>query len=212
MERNSSVENDGVRKRKATGAAVMQPSVTHALRRALFEEWAARGYAAISLEAVAARAGVGKAALYRRWPSKPAMAADALTTIGVTITDAPDTGSLEGDVRALLKSLRRVLRHPLVRRIVPDLHAETGRSRELAAIADRLTVERRARGSDVVLRAIARGELDECTDVELAADLVAAPIYWRLIVTRGKADEAYLERLVAVTVAALRACSRRPSG
>lgn len=207
MERKRSVElHSGSGKRQPSGAALFQPSVTEALRHALFEEWAIRGYAALSLERVAQRAGVGKAALYRRWPSKLAMVSDALATIGVTITDVPDTGTLESDVGEMLASLRRVLRHPRVRRILPDIHAEYGRSPELRALVDRLTSERRARGSVVIERAVERGELAPSIDKELAADLLAAPIYWRIVVTHLPARGDYLDRLRRMTVAALKAC------
>lgn len=201
MERKRSDE-----KRQPSGAAVQRPELTEALRRALFREWAAQGYRALSLERVAARAGVGKAALYRRWPSKAAMAADALDAVGVTITDVPDTGSLEGDVRALLGSLRRVLRHPLVRRILPDLQAERGRASEVEGVLAPFTAARRARGLALIERAVARGEMAREADVELALDLLAAPIYWRMIVVRGRSDLAYLDRLTGVLTAALQAC------
>ena len=110
----------------------MQPAVTQALTRALFVEWARVGYGTLRLEAVARRAGVGKAALYRRWPSKLAMVCDCLEQLDLSLSAIPDTGSLLGDVRGLLSSLRRLLRHGLVRRILPDLHAEMGRSPELS--------------------------------------------------------------------------------
>lgn len=198
MERKRS---DG--KRAPSGAAVRQPAVTDALRRALFEEWAAHGYRALSLERVASRAGVGKAALYRRWPSKAAMVADALETVGLTITDAPDAGSLKGDIRALLGALRRVLRHPLARRIIPDLHAERRRSDELEVVLVPFTAARRARGTTLIDRAIARGELKPDVDPELALDLLAAPIYWRMIVTGGVANAHYLDQLAHAIASSL---------
>ncbi|WP_439570025.1 TetR family transcriptional regulator [Roseovarius mucosus] len=64
MERNRSVVKS---RRKPSGAAVQRADLTDALYRAFFEEWAERGFAAISLERVAARAGAGKAAIYRRF-------------------------------------------------------------------------------------------------------------------------------------------------
>ncbi len=64
---------------------------------------------------------------------------------------------------------------------------------------------RRARGVALIERAIARGELPADLDLELVADLVAAPLYWRLTVTGGAADAAYLDRLVVVLIAAIRA-------
>jgi len=179
----------------------MQPAVTDALTRELFGEWAERGYAAISLERVALRAGVGKAALYRRWPSKLAMVVDRLEAVGIEVEPVPDTGALETDVRALLAQLRRVLRHPVVGRILPDLHAEMPRNPELAAaIRGKLQTERRRRGAAIFAQAIARRELAPTVDTELLNDAIGALIYWRLVVTRGRADNAYLDRLTELIV------------
>ena len=158
-------------KRKPSGAAVMQPAVTEALTRALFIKWAESGYAALSLEAVAKLAGVGKAALYRRWPSKLAMVLDRLEAVGLRMTDVPDQGSLAGDVRSLLLATRRVLRHPLVRRIVADLHSEIVRTAELREAVRPFQVARRERADAVLNRAIARGELPASIDFELAKDM-----------------------------------------
>ena len=184
----------------------MQPAVTEALTRALFSEWAAKGYGALSLENVARSAGVGKAALYRRWPSKLAMVTDRLEEIGVALAATSDTGSLAGDVTTLLTAIRRILRHPLVHKILPDLHAEMLRSPPLAAaIRARLQRIRRERAIEVLRRAIARGELDDGVDLELACDVIAALPYWRIIVTGARADQAYLDTATRFIVAGLEA-------
>ncbi|HML54802.1 MAG TPA: TetR/AcrR family transcriptional regulator [Solidesulfovibrio magneticus] len=197
-----------VSKRKPSGAAVMQPGVTEALTRALFIKWAESGYAALSLEAVAKLAGVGKAALYRRWPSKQAMVLDRLEAVGLHVTDAPDQGSLAGDVRALLLAVRRVLRHPLVRRIVADLHAEIVRTAELREAVRTFQTARRERADALLARAVARGELPGDLDFERAKDLLAAPLYWRMVVLGEPATRDYIAGLVDTTVAALRNCAR----
>jgi AcrR family transcriptional regulator len=132
VERNRSDENIFVA-RRPSGAAVMQGDVTDALTRAFFDEWARVGYAALSLERVAKNAGAGKAALYRRWSSKVAMASDLLSRLGLTLFELPDTGSLEADLLAFLLSLRRVLRHRLIQRVTLDLFA--GPSRKQGANA-----------------------------------------------------------------------------
>ena len=187
----------------------MQPSVTSALTKALFAEWARTGYGALSLEAVAKRAGVGKAALYRRWPSKLAMVTDRLQQIGIdvaAVSETPDSGSLSGDVRALLADLRRLLEHRLVHRILPDLHAEMLRSPELASdIRGRLLIQHRERGATVLQRAITRGEISADVDLDLAKDALFGLIYWRMIVSQGPVDDKYLEHLAKFIVAALSA-------
>ena len=111
MERNRSDGNEKTM-RFPSGAAVMRGDVTEALTGMFFEEWARTGYAGLSLETVARKAGVGKAALYRRWPEKSAMASDLLSRVGLTMTDVAEQGSLEADLEAVLFAIRRVLRHP----------------------------------------------------------------------------------------------------
>jgi AcrR family transcriptional regulator len=207
MERKRIVEDDSVEtKRQPSGAAVMQTGVTEALTRSFFVEWAEQGYSAISLERVAAKAGVGKAALYRRWPSKEAMTNDLLPKVGLELSGTPDTGSLEGDIRALLHELHRLFRHSVVRRILPDLFAQTDRSTALARTAGRMGRERRQRAAVLIGRAVERGELPHSCDVELAADLIAAPLYWRLLVTRKSITAAERDRMARVIIAGLKVC------
>lgn len=191
------------RKKVPSGAAVMRTTLTVALLRAFFEEWALHGFAALSLEAVAKRAGAGKAALYRRWPSKLVLAREALDAVGVDLTATPEQETLVAEVRALLGAIRRALRHPLIRRIVLDLNAELGRSTEFAAALRPFQEARRARGEALVRRAIARGELPADLDIDMANDLLIAPIYWRMTVVTQPTSRDYLDRLAAMIVAGL---------
>jgi AcrR family transcriptional regulator len=205
MERKGSDELD-LPARRLTGAAVRRPKVTDALTRVFFEEWAHHGYAGLSLERVARRAGTGKAALYRRWPDKATMASDLLSGVGLLITDVPAQPSLTDDLRTLLFAIRRVLRHPRIRRIVADLHAEIGRNPALQEAIRPFQIDRRARINGMIDRAVARGELSASCDRETAADLIAAPLYWRMLVTGGRADRAHVDRLAATLAIALRTC------
>jgi AcrR family transcriptional regulator len=201
MERNRS---DDLFIRRLSGAAVQRASVTDALVRTFFDEWAEAGYAGISLERVAKRAGVGKAALYRRWSSKLEMASDLLTRVGLRITETGDMGSLEADIEAILLAIRRVLRHRTIRRILADLHAEIGREPELADAIRPMQQARRARAHALIGRAIARGELQTSVDRETIADLLAAPLYWRLVVVGGRSDREHIRRLARMSAAAVR--------
>lgn len=196
-------------RRAPVGAAAYRPEVTGALTRALMEEWARVGYAALSLEAVARRAGVGKAALYRRWPSKLAMVSESFAALSLVAGPLPDRGSLEADLAAALRELRRLMRHPLVRRILPDLHAEMPRSPELARLVrDKVQAPRRAWLAELVERAVIRRELPPGCDREAAADTIVAPLYWRLVVTGARADDAWLEAQTTTIMAALEAQRR----
>lgn len=217
MERNSSDEkSDGnagdgpseQRHRKVAGAAVLQPSVTAALHRALFEEWAETGYASLRMERIAARAGVGKAALYRRWKTKRDLAYEAVGATAFSITPVPDTGTLEGDVHAIIRTFSIVLRHRLVRRILPDLHAERARSGELDDLLDRVTRERRAQATVVLERAIKRGELPAAIDQKLALDMLLAPLYWSIIVQGRHLRSEEISRIAETVLLTIRQFSR----
>lgn len=192
-------------RRRPSGAAVMRDEVTDSLLRAFLEEWAVHGYAALSLERVAARAGAGKAAIYRRWPSKVAIAAEAVQKFGMVLTDVADYGTLRNDLLAYLLMLRRALRHRLVRKILPDLYAEASRGSELLPLLKDLSVSRRRGGMSLIERAIGRGELPAGIDRDLAMDMIPASLYWGMIVTRRQITRVQIQRQVDALVAGLQA-------
>ena len=202
MERNRSVEKV---RRRPSGAAVMSADLTIALYRAFCEEWAERGLAAVSLERVAAKAGAGKAAIYRRFSSRQDFAAAALSDLGLALAMPEDHGSLEADILAFLTRLRVVLRHPVIRRILPDLHAEAARSAEMRALSSQVAEARRGQGQVLLDRAIARGELEPLLDRDLALDLLPAPLYWRMVVLGQTPTRRQLVLEAAAITAGLRA-------
>ncbi|WP_300610191.1 TetR/AcrR family transcriptional regulator [Trebonia sp.] len=195
-------------RRRPAGAAVLQENVTSAITAAAFGELAEAGYARMSMEAVARRAGVGKAALYRRWDSKDAMLTDLVArAVREHALIHADTGTLRGDVDAYLRATFRELSNPLVSRIAPDFLAESPRNPPLAAaLREVIATPRREVADAMLVRAIDRGELPADLDHDLALDLLAAPLGFRLLITQGVTDDDYLRRLTDVTVAALKAC------
>ncbi|TDD17077.1 TetR/AcrR family transcriptional regulator [Nonomuraea diastatica] len=186
----------GRTRRPPTGAAVLQPQITSAISEAVLDELAERGYGRLSMEAVARRAGVGKSALYRRWPRKQDMVLAVLSQMSVPLAEFPDTGSLRGDLIAGLAAIRDWLTHPRFVLILPDLTAEAARNPVLAeAIQDTIGTPRRQLGSAALHRAVERGELPADLNLELALDLLAAPIHWRLNVRQAPIEPGYLEAL-----------------
>jgi AcrR family transcriptional regulator len=193
-------------RRAATGAAVLQPQITAAITEAALDELAEHGYGRLSMEAVAKRAGVGKSALYRRWPSKQDMVVAVLSEISIPAAKTEDTGSLRGDLRVTLQAVHEWLTEPRVATILPDLTAEARRNPVLAkAIETTIGRPRRALGAATLQRAIDRGELPGDTNLELALDLVAAPIHWRVNVRHVSVEPGYLEDLTEHLLRALRA-------
>ncbi|MEX1234114.1 MAG: TetR-like C-terminal domain-containing protein [Roseovarius sp.] len=204
MERKSI--DDKKRRRKPSGAAIIRPELTTTLFRALFEEWAETGYTGISLEHVAARAGAGKAAIYRRWPSKLEFACDAIQSVEVMWSGFTEQESFQADIHAYLRATLTVLRHPLVRRIVADMVAERLRSSELSTILDGIVSVRRQFGHRMLDRAIARNELSANLDRELALDHLVGPLYMGMINRGISITRADLEKHVVVVNVAIKAC------
>lgn len=209
MERNRIDEN---KKRKPTGAAIIQTSLTVALYRAFFQEWACEGYNGIRLERVASRAGAGKAAIYRRWASKKEFAVDAISQIGMTLATMDDHGSLEKDVFAFLLKLRATLRHPLVRRILPDMHAEQARNGDLTEALSILAKKRRAVGAAIFERAISRGEVSPQTNIDFGMSLLPATLYWQIVVLGQRVNRQALQIHATVITHALLWDSQRSAG
>jgi len=209
MERNSSVATGAAAANidRLSGAAVKRPQITDALARAFFDEWARVGYSALSLDAVARKAGVGKAALYRRWRSKADMAADLIRQLSakVVLIDPGDQGSLEADLYTALLAARRILRHPLVRRILPDLYTAIPRESALAAAMRPEEMAREKKVKALVDRAIARGELPANVDRRAATDFLIGPLYWRIVVLGERCDRRRLKTLARMTAAAITA-------
>ncbi|WP_433154564.1 TetR/AcrR family transcriptional regulator [Actinomadura nitritigenes] len=193
------------RKREPAGAAVLQESVTTAIATAMFDELAETGYARMSVDAVARRAGVGKAAVYRRWPSKQAMLLDLLAAaVRRSVPEVPDSGSLTGDVRGFLDVIIAQVADPRIKRIALDMMAEATRNPELgAALREAVAGPRRAAADAVLRRGIERGELPADIDRELGLDLLISPLLGRLLLTGSPVDDAYLTRLTTVIAAGL---------
>jgi AcrR family transcriptional regulator len=153
------------------------------------------GYARLTMEKVAERAGVSKDSLYRRWPNKVALVADALQHRARAVPEVPDTGSLPGDVRAFLRAL---------------LASRQEASRALAAVSGEITTNAELRQAwhkglagmltgcmrVIVTRAAGRGELADGSDLELLAQLPLSLLQnWRLEQDE-EPGEAVVERIV----------------
>ncbi|MFE0381346.1 TetR/AcrR family transcriptional regulator [Streptomyces inhibens] len=204
MAKDGSGSDPAAARRAPAGAAVLREDKTEAIRAAVFEELAAVGFARMSIEGIARRAGVGKTAVYRRWRSKLHLVLDVVSAVAAAGLPAPDTGSLRGDVRMLLEVAARALRHPMASQIIPDLLAEAARSPELAqALKAALHDSQEGVAAAVVARAVERGELPQDVDTRLALDLLTGPLYWRLLVVRDELPKGYLDALSGSVVAAL---------
>jgi AcrR family transcriptional regulator len=168
-------------------------------------ELAARPYAEISVETIAARAGVHKTTVYRRWGSKAELVAQALAGAAAAAIEVPDTGQVESDLRALSRSVGAVLDDPGGAAITRALLAGAAESAEIGALMDRFWATRLAAISAIVDRAAERGEIPRGTDPAGFMNALAAPLYYRLLVTREPVTEGDADRAAAAALAAARA-------
>jgi AcrR family transcriptional regulator len=191
-------------RRRTSGGPVLQDDVTAAIESAFFAELAEVGYGRLSIDAVAKRAAVGKAAVYRRWRSKLDMTMALVSKTAVAAIDVPDTGTLLGDIRQYLRNGRDDLAHPLARRIVPDLLAEAIRNPELSSVlAETVREPRRIKATELFERATQRGELADDTDLDPSLDMLAGPLYWRLAVMQLPVGDDYCDQLADRIVATI---------
>jgi AcrR family transcriptional regulator len=143
------------------------------------------GYPALTIEAVAARAGVGKTTIYRRWPSKLELVVEAVAEMRPPLP-TEDTGSIQGDFLAFQRGqISRVAAGPMPR-IAPRLLAESVNDRELHEAVQRELIDpiRTAIG-EVLQRGVDRGELRADLDLELATDVIHGTVVYRILRSQG---------------------------
>ena len=159
------------------------------------------GYAGFRLDALAARAGVAKTTILRRWPSKAAVAAAAVERLALQTVDLPESGTLRGDLHALLTSAVTVFVHA-DGRFVPRLLRESGHHPEIAELLHTVIHTRRLAYRRVLGRAIARHELDPDVDQDLLIDLLIGPIWTRLLITRDPITAELVDEIVDALIRA----------
>lgn len=191
-----------VGKPAVNGAARLRPELTDAMLTAALDQLEESGYERLSMDQVARRAGVGKAALYRRWSSKLEMVIDALAGLRDPLPQKVERDSLEATVAALLQGVLDWLQTPRVARVLPELIAQAQRQPELATtMRGQIGGPRRGFAEESLRPWTTPDELGHQTR-ELAIDLLAAPIYWRLS-QQLPVDHAYVDRLAGVVVGLL---------
>jgi AcrR family transcriptional regulator len=172
------------------------PACDHAILDAALAEYASNGLDGMSVDAVAARAGVSKATIYRRFPSKAALVVAAAFTIAEETAPKPDTGTLHGDLTANLQNLRKMLSHSVLGMAIKRIQVDATQNDELARLHSEFVAHRRAATRQQLRRAIDRGELRADTDLEFALDSLAAPLFYRHLVNRGPITSAYVDRII----------------
>ena len=157
-------------------------SAHRALLEAALREFVARGYEAMSLEAIAAAAGVSKLTLYRRWDGKLALVRGVLHSLSDE-TPMEDQGSLEEDLRVLLREAYRAGTASTAGQIMPRLVGEIASHPELLEVyRTDILRPRLERLKALIARARDRGELREDLELPILADMFGGPIFYHLTV------------------------------
>ena len=188
-------------------AAVRRSAASHAaILVAAIRVVAERGYAGTTVEAVAAAAGAGKQTIYRWWPNKAALFIEVYGSLVPAHGLEGDTGTLRGDLEALLHRLfRRYADTPaaaVLAGLVAEAQADAGLARQLR---DSYVAPRRAIIAGILRRARARGELRAGIHEETASDMISAAVWFRLL-AGDPLDAAFAGRLLDHLLGGLAAC------
>jgi AcrR family transcriptional regulator len=171
-----------------------------AIFEATLDELAEVGYAKLTMERVAARAGASKASVYRRWPSRMELVLDAVHHLAPDPTDTPDTGSLRGDALAFMRAAAKLLAGPggeALRGLLGDALADPSRTLEL---------RRHSRGTghrimqEIVQRAVARGEINSAAITPLRLDVAQAMLREQFLFHGPPIPDAVIVEIVDETV------------
>ncbi len=155
---------------------------------------AERGVYELRTEDVAARAHVGKGAIYRRYGSKDELVTAAIAALVTEEIQVPDTGSTREDLVLLMREAVELYGSSLASRLMSNLVGAIAQKPELAeAVRDGFLAGRRAALAEVLRRGIERGDLRPDLDLELALDVLGGPLFYRLLVTGGPLDEQLAE-------------------
>lgn len=170
------------------------PRLDEAVVAATLELLAEEGYAQLTVERIAARAGVGKASLYRRWPDKVSIVLEAVSR-NPERPSAPDTGSLRGDALTYLRTLVRY--RTLYFDAISAISGEASSDERFGdAFRAGMTEPTIAGMREIIERAVESGELPPGTDIALLSSLPAALLLAQRLVAGRHPDDAFAERIV----------------
>jgi AcrR family transcriptional regulator len=165
-----------------------------------FLEAKKNGFASLTIESVAAEAGVGKATVYRWWPSKAALVADAFASSVTQKLRFPDTGSVSKDMSQQMQQLVTILRSRRGHILSVILGAGQSDSTLISAFRERFLKPRRVEAYATLRRGITRGELPANLDLDLVLDALYGPIYMRFLIRHGSLTPAFVDQICALVL------------
>jgi AcrR family transcriptional regulator len=180
------------------------PQADAAILRAALSVLAEDGWPGFTVEKVAARAGVAKTTLYRRWSSRADLAVGAVAALVSSGLAVAPAASAEQDVRDTVRAVAEVIGTPGGRAAYLAVMAEAARDVPLRARVEReILAPVRATVAAGIARAQARGEAPADVDVDLVHDLLSGPLLHRLLVREAEVDDAFVDTLAAIALVAV---------
>jgi len=168
------------------------------------------GFSDFKIEEVAARASVGKATVYRWWPNKGALIADAFASSTTRKLRFPDTGSVYADMSRQMRQLIKVFRSRRGRIVSAILAAGQSDKDLIEAFRERFLWPRRREAYATLRRGIERGELRRDLDPDLLLDSLYGPIYMRFLIQHDRLTPEFVDRLCALVLAGVRPQRKSP--
>jgi len=159
------------------------------------------GFSELTIESVAARAGVGKATVYRWWPNKAALIADAFASSTTRKLHFPDTGSVRTDMSQQMRQLIKIFSSRRGRIVSAILGGGQSDRDLIAAFRERFLWPRRREAYATLRRGILRGELRKDVDMDLLLDSLYGPIYMRFLIRHDKLTPDFVDRLCELVLA-----------
>jgi len=158
------------------------------------------GFVELSIEAIAADANVGKATVYRWWPNKAALVADAFLSSAEADLRFPNTGSVRHDLSLQMKQLVRVLRGKRGCIVSALIGGGQSDASLIKAFRERFMMPRRQEAYEILRRGISRGELRASLDLDLTLDALYGPIYLRFLIRHDTLTEQFACRLCSTVM------------
>jgi AcrR family transcriptional regulator len=162
------------------------------------------GFSKLTIEEIADRARVGKATVYRWWPNKGALIADAFASSTVGQLHFPDTGSVDTDMSQQMRQLIKVFSSPRGRIVSAILAAGQSDQSLISAFRGRFLKPRRREAYTTLRRGIQRGELRKDVDPDLLLDSLYGPIYMRFLIQHDRLTPDFVDHLCALVLGGAR--------
>jgi AcrR family transcriptional regulator len=186
--------------RPSRGGRPRDPSRDGVIRAAILHLLAQVGYGALTMDAVASEAGVGKATIYRRWRTKQDLVVDTISDLNRDVAMAPDTGSLEGDLRQMLRSMVSVITGPTGAATLSLLSTVPHQPALADAFRNGPLAVWREAFTQIWERAEQRGEVPAGISTSVLSETTSALLVQRWLLTGRPVDDAFADEVLETVV------------